>query len=223
MVLRRPAMNRSCNRENPDILIVMMAEKQLMRGDEDEKERETMGPRKPAREMSGTAPKKFSEVFVLFLQHPSELKGFKILWRERQEESENLNLSFLGLGGGWEKTKVTTVSGLLIMLFHGERETNDFKGNLWLLIIACLGCLREPTYSVNRCSTDHFVFCLQGMLVDVVSTGSVSSWVITIQHMQTRQGSLGAVVTATKEAPVRGVPHKCKERCVASESHLTCQ
>ena len=57
MVLRRPAMNRSCNRENPDILIVMIAEKQIMRGGEDDKERETMGPQKPAREMSGTAPK----------------------------------------------------------------------------------------------------------------------------------------------------------------------
>uniref|UniRef100_A0A6N2NFR9 Uncharacterized protein n=1 Tax=Salix viminalis TaxID=40686 RepID=A0A6N2NFR9_SALVM len=57
MVLRRPAMNRSCNRENPDILIVMIAEKQIMRGDGDDKERETMGPQKPAREMSGTAPK----------------------------------------------------------------------------------------------------------------------------------------------------------------------
>ncbi|KAL9339026.1 hypothetical protein Peur_068041 [Populus x canadensis] len=57
MVLRRPAMNRSCNRENPDILIVMIAEEQIMRGGEDDKERETMGPQKPAREMSGTAPK----------------------------------------------------------------------------------------------------------------------------------------------------------------------
>ncbi|KAJ6674214.1 hypothetical protein OIU85_013140 [Salix viminalis] len=93
MVLRRPAMNRSCNRENPDILIVMIAEKQIMRGDGDDKERETMGPQKPAREMSGTAPK------------------------------------------------------------------------------TCLGCLREPTYFVNRCGTDHFVFCLQGMLVDVVLQG----------------------------------------------------
>ncbi|KAI9378197.1 hypothetical protein POPTR_018G054600v4 [Populus trichocarpa] len=57
MVLRRPAMNRSCNRENPDILIVMIADEQIMRGGEDDKERETMGPQKPAREMSGTAPK----------------------------------------------------------------------------------------------------------------------------------------------------------------------
>ena len=49
-----------------------------------------------------------------------------------------------------EKTKVTTVFGLLIVLFHGERETNDFTGNLWLLIIACLGCSREPPYIVNQ-------------------------------------------------------------------------
>lgn len=71
--------------------------------------------------------------------------------------SESLFLSFYLLLFVKEKTKVATVLGLLIMLFHGERETNDFIGNLWLLIIACLGCLREPTYFVNRCSTDHFV------------------------------------------------------------------
>ncbi|KAJ6758351.1 hypothetical protein OIU74_025094 [Salix koriyanagi] len=97
MALRRPAMNRSCNRENPDILIVMIAEKQIMRGDGDDKERETMGPQKPAREMSGTAPK------------------------------------------------------------------------------TCLGCLREPTYFVNRCGTDHFVFCLQAN-VNKSSLGLSSSF-----------------------------------------------
>ncbi|KAL5771478.1 hypothetical protein ACOSP7_015632 [Xanthoceras sorbifolium] len=32
MVLRRPAMNRSLNRENPRILIMMIAEKQILRG-----------------------------------------------------------------------------------------------------------------------------------------------------------------------------------------------
>lgn len=50
-------MNRSCNRENPHILIVMIAEKQIMKGGGDGKGREIMGPQKPAREMSGTAPK----------------------------------------------------------------------------------------------------------------------------------------------------------------------
>ncbi|KAL9400098.1 hypothetical protein Peur_009059 [Populus x canadensis] len=49
-------MNRSCNRENPHILIVMIAEKQIMKGGGDGKEREIMGPQKPAREMSDTAP-----------------------------------------------------------------------------------------------------------------------------------------------------------------------
>ncbi|XWS72465.1 hypothetical protein CRYUN_Cryun02cG0042000 [Craigia yunnanensis] len=37
MVLRGPAMNRSLNRENPDILIVMIAEKQITRGGEEDK------------------------------------------------------------------------------------------------------------------------------------------------------------------------------------------
>ncbi|KAK6236752.1 hypothetical protein SCA6_012089 [Theobroma cacao] len=44
MVLRGPAVNRSLNRENPDILIVMIAEKQKMRCGEkdkaDQRERE---------------------------------------------------------------------------------------------------------------------------------------------------------------------------------------
>ncbi|CAK7353000.1 unnamed protein product [Dovyalis caffra] len=66
MLLRGPAMNRSCNRENPDILIVMIAEKQIMRGGEDDKERERMGPQKPAREMSGTAPKNYT-VLLLYI------------------------------------------------------------------------------------------------------------------------------------------------------------
>lgn len=38
-----------------------------MRGDEDDKERETMGPQKPAREMSGTAPKSNCFPISLFL------------------------------------------------------------------------------------------------------------------------------------------------------------
>ncbi|OMO86590.1 hypothetical protein COLO4_21045 [Corchorus olitorius] len=37
MELRGPGMNRSLNRENPDILIVMIAEKQKMRGCEEDK------------------------------------------------------------------------------------------------------------------------------------------------------------------------------------------
>ncbi|KAJ6698114.1 hypothetical protein OIU79_011616 [Salix purpurea] len=53
-------MNRSCSRENPDILIVMIAEKQIMKGGEDDQEREIMGPQKPAREMSDTALKRTS-------------------------------------------------------------------------------------------------------------------------------------------------------------------
>lgn len=59
-------MNRSLNRENPDILIVMIAEQQMMRGGEEDKggqsQREGMGPLKPATEMSGTAPR--SNVFL---------------------------------------------------------------------------------------------------------------------------------------------------------------
>ncbi|KAG6674396.1 hypothetical protein I3842_15G039000 [Carya illinoinensis] len=61
MGLRRPGMNRSLNRENPDILIVMIAEEQIMRGGGedkgDQRQREGMGPLKTAAEMSGTAPK----------------------------------------------------------------------------------------------------------------------------------------------------------------------
>lgn len=58
MVLRRPAMNRRLHRENPDILIVIIAVRQKMKGGEDDKERVgRMGPQKPATEMSDTAPK----------------------------------------------------------------------------------------------------------------------------------------------------------------------
>jgi hypothetical protein len=63
MWLRGPGMNRSLNRENPDILIVIIAEEQIMRGggeDKGEKKRERvegMGPLKPATEMSDTVPK----------------------------------------------------------------------------------------------------------------------------------------------------------------------
>ncbi|OAY54092.1 hypothetical protein MANES_03G047400v8 [Manihot esculenta] len=56
MVLRRPAMNRRLNRENPDILIVIIAVRQKMKGGKDDKERVgRMGPQKPATEMSDTA------------------------------------------------------------------------------------------------------------------------------------------------------------------------
>lgn len=50
-------MNRSLNRANPDILIAMIAVKQIMRGGDEDKRMEEMGPQKPATEMSGTAPK----------------------------------------------------------------------------------------------------------------------------------------------------------------------
>lgn len=59
MFLRVPAMNRSLNRENPDILNMMIAGKQIIRGVEDDKrdQRERkMGPVKPATQMSATAP-----------------------------------------------------------------------------------------------------------------------------------------------------------------------
>lgn len=50
MVLRGPASNRSLNRENPDILIVMIAEEQIMRGGEadkgDQREKGGDGPSK---------------------------------------------------------------------------------------------------------------------------------------------------------------------------------
>ncbi|KAA8525174.1 hypothetical protein F0562_006962 [Nyssa sinensis] len=75
-------MNRSLNRENPDILIMMIAEEQIVKGGEEDKgdqysemrEREGggMGPLKPAEEMSGTAPPEslveavaFSEIGML--------------------------------------------------------------------------------------------------------------------------------------------------------------
>ncbi|KAK7835666.1 hypothetical protein CFP56_023315 [Quercus suber] len=61
MVLRRPGMNRSLNRENPDILIMMIAEQQIMRGGgedkEEKREKEGLGPLKPVTQMSDTAPK----------------------------------------------------------------------------------------------------------------------------------------------------------------------
>ncbi|CAJ1973528.1 unnamed protein product [Sphenostylis stenocarpa] len=60
MFLMVPAMNRSLNRENPDILIMMIAGKQIIRDVEedksDQREREYMGPVKPATQMSATAP-----------------------------------------------------------------------------------------------------------------------------------------------------------------------
>ncbi|KAJ6295671.1 hypothetical protein OIU78_023657 [Salix suchowensis] len=80
MALRRPAMNRSCNRENPDILIVMIAEKQIMRGDEDDKERETMGPQKPAREMSGTAPKRSLHILSTGVVQTTLSSVYKVCW-----------------------------------------------------------------------------------------------------------------------------------------------
>lgn len=59
-------MNRSLNRENPDILIVMIAEKQQIIGGgeedkRDQRERVELGPLKPATEMSDTAP--YSNLF----------------------------------------------------------------------------------------------------------------------------------------------------------------
>uniref|UniRef100_A0A0A0LN23 Uncharacterized protein n=1 Tax=Cucumis sativus TaxID=3659 RepID=A0A0A0LN23_CUCSA len=52
MVLRRPGRNRNFNRENPDILIMMIAVDQIIRGCEQDKgdgtERKGMGPLKPA-------------------------------------------------------------------------------------------------------------------------------------------------------------------------------
>lgn len=69
MVLRRPGMNRSLNRENSDILIMTIAEQQIMRGGGEGKgekrEKEGMGPLKPVTQMSDTAAK--SNVFTLFL------------------------------------------------------------------------------------------------------------------------------------------------------------
>ena len=85
MVLRRPGMNRSLNRENPDILIMMIAEQQIMRGGGEDKgekrEKEGTGPLKPVTQMSDTASK--SNVFThwyftfvwLFFISLSELKG----------------------------------------------------------------------------------------------------------------------------------------------------
>lgn len=80
MVLRRPGVNRSLNRENPDILIVMIAEQQMMRGGEEDKggqsQREGMGPLKPATEMSGTAPR--SNVFLSLFLFSAHL--FLLVW-----------------------------------------------------------------------------------------------------------------------------------------------
>ncbi|KAM3710162.1 hypothetical protein ACB094_01G008900 [Castanea mollissima] len=71
MVLRRPGMNRSLNRENPDILIMMNAEQQIMRGGGEDKgekrEKEGMGPLKPVTQMSDTAPKSLVGKAVFFV------------------------------------------------------------------------------------------------------------------------------------------------------------
>ncbi|ONI33269.1 hypothetical protein PRUPE_1G413600 [Prunus persica] len=63
MGLRGPGKNSGLNRENPDILVVMIAEKQIMRGGEEDKrdqnERERDGPSKACRGNkwhSATAP-----------------------------------------------------------------------------------------------------------------------------------------------------------------------
>jgi len=65
-------MNRSLNRENPDILIMMIAGQQIMRGVEedkrDQRESQDMGPVKPATQMSATAPN--TNVFPLLLPLP---------------------------------------------------------------------------------------------------------------------------------------------------------
>jgi len=72
MFLRLPAMNRSLNRENPDILIMMIAGQQIIRGVEedkrDQRESQDMGPVKPATQMSATAPN--TNVFTLLLPLP---------------------------------------------------------------------------------------------------------------------------------------------------------
>ncbi|WVZ19276.1 hypothetical protein V8G54_006598 [Vigna mungo] len=72
MFLRLPAMNRSLNRENPYILIMMIAGKQIIRGVEedkrDQRESQDMGPVKPATQMSATAPN--TDVFTLLLHLP---------------------------------------------------------------------------------------------------------------------------------------------------------
>jgi len=52
MVLKRPAMNRIRGRGHPDIFVVIIAKKQRRRVDDGVKERKTIGPQKPAREMS---------------------------------------------------------------------------------------------------------------------------------------------------------------------------
>ncbi|EXB66878.1 hypothetical protein L484_019516 [Morus notabilis] len=49
MVLRGPGRNRSWSRGNPDILIMMIAEKQIMRGGEDDKEVQREGRDGPSK------------------------------------------------------------------------------------------------------------------------------------------------------------------------------
>jgi len=52
MVLKGPAMSRIRGRGHPDIFVVSIAKKQRRRVEDGVKERETIGPQKPAREMS---------------------------------------------------------------------------------------------------------------------------------------------------------------------------
>ncbi|KAG5225464.1 transcription factor Homeodomain-TALE-BEL family [Salix suchowensis] len=173
MALRRPAMNRSCNRENPDILIVMIAEKQIMRGDEDDKERETMGPQKPAREMSGTAPKRSLHILSTGVVQTTLSSVYKVCWSTLyyrvclllgDHHSANVNKSSLGLSSSFP---LLSLGAILVRLqLHGLYRPS-------LISLLCF-------YTANSAR---------------------EIW----------------------KLKMRGAPHKCKERCFASESRLACK
>ena len=93
MLLRTSAMNRSLNRENPNILVVMIAEREQIMKDPQGRsvfrarqraQREEMrggmgmGPQKPAIDMSGTAPPK-SKCFLSLSLYRVALPSLSIL------------------------------------------------------------------------------------------------------------------------------------------------
>ncbi|KAI4316538.1 hypothetical protein L6164_024514 [Bauhinia variegata] len=162
MSLRRPAMNRSLNRENPDILIMMIAEKQMITGGEedkrDQREREEMGPVKPATEMSGTIPRIY--VFPSLSPSPS-------LSRSRsREESDTLNLD------GPE----TRIPAFLFLGYEGNEKLLVMQKKLiyfWECLTCASGSWRPYIYSDNQLSN---ISKSSGLSMEVPYSGSAFCW-----------------------------------------------